>query len=71
MLRIKNFPARGSTKIGAALFIVVSMNDLSSGKAGRVSSNLPHGLMPLWYSGQSSRLQIQRSGFDSRRYQIF
>jgi hypothetical protein len=26
---------------------------------------------PLWSSGQSSRLQIQRSGFDSRRYQIF
>jgi hypothetical protein len=27
--------------------------------------------LPLWYSGQSSWLQIQRSGFDSRRYQIF
>jgi hypothetical protein len=26
---------------------------------------------PLWSSGQSSRLQIQRSGFDSLRYQIF
>jgi hypothetical protein len=26
---------------------------------------------PLWSSGQSSLLQIQRSGFDSRRYQIF
>jgi hypothetical protein len=26
---------------------------------------------PLWSSGQSSRLQIQRSGFVSRRYQIF
>jgi hypothetical protein len=25
----------------------------------------------LWSSGQSSLLQIQRSGFDSRRYQIF
>jgi hypothetical protein len=25
----------------------------------------------LWSSGQSSGLQIQRSGFDSRRYQIF
>jgi hypothetical protein len=25
---------------------------------------------PLWSSGQSSCLQIQRSGFDSRRYQI-
>jgi hypothetical protein len=26
---------------------------------------------PLWSSGQSSWLQILRSGFDSRRYQIF
>jgi hypothetical protein len=26
---------------------------------------------PLWSSGQRSWLQIQRSGFDSRRYQIF
>jgi hypothetical protein len=26
---------------------------------------------PVWSSGQSSWLQIQRSGFDSRRYQIF
>jgi hypothetical protein len=26
---------------------------------------------PLWYSGQSSWLQIQRSWFDSRRYHIF
>jgi hypothetical protein len=26
---------------------------------------------PLWSSGQSSWLQIQRSGFDSRHYQIF
>jgi hypothetical protein len=26
---------------------------------------------PLWSSGQSSRLQIQMSGFDSRHYQIF
>jgi hypothetical protein len=25
----------------------------------------------LWSSSQSSWLQIQRSGFDSRRYQIF
>jgi hypothetical protein len=28
-------------------------------------------LSPLWSSGQSSWLQIHRSGFDSRRYQIF
>jgi hypothetical protein len=27
--------------------------------------------LPLWSSGQSSYLHIQRSGFDSRRYQIF
>jgi hypothetical protein len=26
---------------------------------------------PLWSSGQSSWLQIQRQGFDSRRYHIF
>jgi hypothetical protein len=26
---------------------------------------------PLWASGQSSWLQIQKSRFDSRRYQIF
>jgi hypothetical protein len=26
---------------------------------------------PLWSSGQRSWLQIQRSGFDSWRYQIF
>jgi hypothetical protein len=26
---------------------------------------------PVWSSGQSSWLQIQRSGFDFRRYQIF
>jgi hypothetical protein len=26
---------------------------------------------PLWTTGQSSWLQIQRSGFDSQRYQIF
>jgi hypothetical protein len=27
--------------------------------------------LPLWSSGQNSWLQIQRSGFDSRRYQSF
>jgi hypothetical protein len=26
---------------------------------------------PVWSSGESSWLQIQRSEFDSRRYQIF
>jgi hypothetical protein len=29
------------------------------------------GWLPLWSSGQSSWLQIQRSGFDSGHYQIF
>jgi hypothetical protein len=29
------------------------------------------GQPPLWSSGQSSWLQIQRFGFDSRSYQIF
>jgi hypothetical protein len=33
----------------------------------RVSQSGP----PLWSSGQGSRLYIQRSGFDSGRYQIF
>jgi hypothetical protein len=32
---------------------------------------LNFGVPPLWSSGQSSWQQIQRSGFDSRRYQIF
>jgi hypothetical protein len=30
-----------------------------------------HLRLPLWSSGQSSCLQIQSSGFDSRRYQVF
>jgi hypothetical protein len=30
-----------------------------------------HAWPPLWSSGQSSWLQIQRSRYDSRRYQIF
>jgi hypothetical protein len=29
------------------------------------------GRQPLWSSGQSSWLQIQKLGFDSQRYQIF
>jgi hypothetical protein len=29
------------------------------------------GWPPLWFNGQCSWLQMQRSGFDSRRYQIF
>jgi hypothetical protein len=32
---------------------------------------LPPSGPPLWSSGHSSWLHIQRSGFDSRRYQIF
>jgi hypothetical protein len=34
---------------------------------GYVKESIP----PLWSSGQSSWLKIQRSGFDSRHYQIF
>jgi hypothetical protein len=33
--------------------------------------NLGLDRLSLWYSGQSSWLQIQRSGFDFRSYQIF
>jgi hypothetical protein len=36
-----------------------------------IVKTLLHVRPPLWSSGQSSRLQIQRSGFGSRRYQIF
>jgi hypothetical protein len=36
-----------------------------------VLKGLPTLWPPLWPSGQSSWLQIQRSGFCSRRYQIF
>jgi hypothetical protein len=38
---------------------------------GCTPSRLFFGVSPLWSSGQSSWLQIQRSGFDSRCYQIF
>jgi hypothetical protein len=31
----------------------------------------PGSMDPLWSSGQSSWLQIQRSGLDSRGFQIF
>jgi hypothetical protein len=34
-------------------------------------SNVEESRPPLWSSGQSSWLQIQRSGFGSRRYHIF
>jgi hypothetical protein len=39
--------------------------------ASDVSVTEPSYRPPLWSSGQSSWLQIQRSGFDFRRYQIF
>jgi hypothetical protein len=39
----------------------------AKGEDKRRNSSRP----PLWSSGQSSWLQIQRSGFDSRRYHIF
>jgi hypothetical protein len=38
-----------------------------SNHLGKMSASRP----PLWSSGQSSWLQIQRSRFDSRRYLIF
>jgi hypothetical protein len=42
-------------------------------KEGRCSDCRRYGMFikALWSSGQSAWLQIQRSGFDSRRYQIF
>jgi hypothetical protein len=36
-----------------------------------VFTNVHYLWLPLWSSGQSSWLQIQRSGFNSQRYQIF
>jgi hypothetical protein len=44
-----------------SLFLYLRIN-IFIGVAGR---------LPLWSSGQSSCLQIQRSGFDSWRYQFF
>jgi hypothetical protein len=44
-----------------SLFVMIWMND------SRSMDFWP----PLWSSGQSYWLRIQRSGFDSRRYQIF
>jgi hypothetical protein len=38
--------------------------------AGHSVSNIQF-QSPIWSIGQSSRLQIQKSAFDSRRYQIF
>jgi hypothetical protein len=38
---------------------------------GRIKTSVRITGPSLWSSGQSSWLQIQRSGFDSRRYQIF
>jgi hypothetical protein len=40
-------------------------------KATEIVSYVEESRPPLWSSGQSSWLQIQRSGFDSRRYKIF
>jgi hypothetical protein len=42
-----------------------------SQKAGLYLFSLDGRRPPLWCSNQSTWLQIQRSGFDSRRYQIF
>jgi hypothetical protein len=41
--------------------------DLAGNKQYKMTWQRP----PLWSSGQSSWLQILRSGFDSRRYRIF
>jgi hypothetical protein len=47
-------------------------SSIESKLCGETLDNLIEiGWPPLWSSGQSSWLQIQRSGFDSRRYQIF
>jgi hypothetical protein len=50
--------------------------DLSFHHKGRrgekpCDANIHSSVSTLWPNDQSSRLQIQRSGFDSRRYLIF
>jgi hypothetical protein len=46
----------------ADLILDISMNNYEV---------IPNFIPPLWSSGQSSWLQIQRPGFDSQRYQTF
>jgi hypothetical protein len=55
------------------LLISISSNSISYPSFLRnVLFSLPRTMIVfLWSSGQSSWLQIQRSGFDPRRYQIF
>jgi hypothetical protein len=48
---------------------VVRGSELVKGSSGFCVSNFL--MSPLWPSGQSFWLQIQRSGFDFRRYQMF
>jgi hypothetical protein len=52
-----------------AVVSTVASSGTSPESAGTKSG--AHGGTPLWFSGQSSWLQIQRSEFDSRRYQSF
>jgi hypothetical protein len=53
------------------IFVVVVV--VVGREGGRKEGNFPFPFQidRLWSSGQSSWLQIQRSGFDSRHYQIF
>jgi hypothetical protein len=50
-----------------------ALPDFLGSSGSGTGSTLPreYNWPPLWSSGQSSCLQIHRSGFDSRRYQIF
>jgi hypothetical protein len=71
----RKIPVRGSVN-PRAMYIqtIYSAGDTTikvSGTAGRMRiGNWNVEVLYLWSSGQSSCLQIQRSGFDSRRYKI-
>jgi hypothetical protein len=51
----------------------LELTSLTSGgrSVGIVRSQTEESRSRLWSSGQSSWLQVPRSGFDSQRYQIF
>jgi hypothetical protein len=53
------------------LAIIQYSKEHSTSQTGFLSETLCLEWPPLWSSGQSSWLQIQMSGFVSRRYQIF
>jgi hypothetical protein len=57
---------------GKVLLILIELSITPWKHIGKWKYNsiIPN-LLPLWSSGLSSWLQIQRSGFDLRRYQIF